>query len=71
VIQPSSRNKPGTGLPRYGASPEVKGLVELCELLDGKRSVAELVEASSERGDRVKTGRMLTLLESCDLARPS
>jgi serine/threonine protein kinase len=50
---------------------EVKGLVELCELLDGKRSVADLVEASSDRGDRLKTGRMLTLLESCDLARPS
>jgi serine/threonine protein kinase len=50
---------------------EVKGLVELCELLDGKRSVADLVESSSDRGDRLKTGRMLTLLESCDLARPS
>ena len=50
---------------------EVKGLIELCELLDGKRSVADLVEASAERGDRLKTGRMLTLLESCDLARPS
>ncbi|HSS00964.1 MAG TPA: protein kinase, partial [Kofleriaceae bacterium] len=50
---------------------EVKGLVELCELLDGKRSVADLVEVASDRGDRLKTGRMLTLLESCDLARPS
>jgi eukaryotic-like serine/threonine-protein kinase len=50
---------------------EVKGLVELCELLDGKRSVADLVEAFAERGDRLKAGRMLTLLESCDLARPS
>jgi serine/threonine protein kinase len=50
---------------------EVKGLVELCELLDGKRSVVDLVEAFAERGDRLKAGRMLTLLESCDLARPS
>ena len=50
---------------------EVKGLVELCELLDGKRSVSDLVESSSERGERLRTGRMLSLLESCDLARPS
>jgi serine/threonine-protein kinase len=50
---------------------EVKGLVELCELLDGKRTVADLVEASSERIERLNTGRMLNLLESCDLARPS
>jgi serine/threonine protein kinase len=50
---------------------EVKGLVELCELLDGKRSVADLVESFTDRNERLKTGRMLTLLESCDLARPS
>jgi serine/threonine-protein kinase len=50
---------------------EVKGLVELCDLLDGKRSVVDLVEASPERAERLNTGRMLTLLESCDLARPS
>ena len=50
---------------------EVKGLVELCEMLDGKRSVADLVEASPDRGERLRTGRMLILLESCDLARPS
>jgi eukaryotic-like serine/threonine-protein kinase len=49
---------------------EVKGLVELCDLLDGRRSVADLVETSSERGDRLNTGRMLSLLEACDLARP-
>lgn len=40
-------------------------------LLDGKRSDAEFVEASSDRAERLKTGRMLTLVESCDLARPS
>jgi hypothetical protein len=50
---------------------EVKGLVELCELLDGKRSVADLIEHHADRNERLKTGRMLTLLESCDLARPS
>ena len=50
---------------------EVKGLVQLCELLDGKRSVADLVEMQTERNERLKTGRMLCLLEACDLARPS
>ncbi len=50
---------------------EVKGLVQLCELLDGKRSVADLVEMQTERHDRLKNGRMLCLLEACDLARPS
>jgi eukaryotic-like serine/threonine-protein kinase len=50
---------------------EVKGLVELCDLLDGKRTVFELVEASPDRVERLRTGRMLSLLESCDLARPS
>ena len=50
---------------------EVKGLVELCEMLDGRRSVADLVEASPDRLERLRTGRMLSLLESCDLARPS
>jgi hypothetical protein len=50
---------------------EVKGLVELCELLDGKRMVVDLVEASPERTERLNTGRMLNLLEACDLARPS
>ena len=50
---------------------EVKGLVQLCELLDGKRSVADLVEMHAERVERLKTGRMLCLLEACDLARPA
>ncbi len=50
---------------------EVKGLVELCDMLDGKRSVSDLVEAALDRLDRLRTGRMLSLLESCDLARPS
>jgi len=45
--------------------------VELCDLLDGKRSVLDLVESATERGDRLRTGRMLSLLESCDLARPA
>ncbi|MGN6108220.1 MAG: serine/threonine protein kinase [Kofleriaceae bacterium] len=50
---------------------EVKGLVELCELLDGRRSVGDLVEQQLERADRLRVGRMLCLLESCDLARPA
>ena len=50
---------------------EVPGLVELCDMLDGKRTVADLVEAWPDRHDRLKTGRMLSLLECCELARPS
>ncbi len=50
---------------------EVKGLVELCDMLDGKRTVSDLVEAALDRLERLRTGRMLSLLESCDLARPS
>ena len=48
---------------------EVKGLVELCDLLDGKRTVADIVEVEAAQSDRLKTGRMLCLLEACDLAR--
>ena len=50
---------------------EVKGLVQVCDLLDGKRTVGDLVEMQSERVERLKTGRMLCLLEACDLARPA
>ena len=50
---------------------EVKGLVELCELLDGKKSVGDLVEMQPDRNDRLRAGRMLCLLEACDLARPA
>jgi len=50
---------------------EVPGLVELCDMLDGRRSVADLIELSSDRNERLKTARMLSLLEACDLARPS
>jgi serine/threonine protein kinase len=50
---------------------EVKGLVELFESLDGKMSVGALVEAEVERDDRMRVGRMLMLLDACDLARPA
>jgi hypothetical protein len=50
---------------------EVVGLIQLCDLLDGKRTVIDLVESHPDRAERLKTGRMLTLLEACDLARPS
>ncbi|CAN5548327.1 hypothetical protein BH11MYX1_BH11MYX1_44870 [soil metagenome] len=50
---------------------EVKGLVELFDILDGKRSVGDLVEMQSDRNDQLRTGRMLCLLEACDLARPA
>ncbi|HEU0032089.1 MAG TPA: serine/threonine-protein kinase [Kofleriaceae bacterium] len=50
---------------------EVKGLVELCDLLDGRRSVGDLVELQPDRTERLRVGRMLCLLEACDLARPA
>jgi len=50
---------------------EVKGLVELFDILDGKCSVGDLVEAQSDRDDQLRLGRMLCLLEACDLARPA
>ena len=50
---------------------EVKGLVELCDLLDGRRTVADLVELQPDRAERLRAGRMLCLLEACDLARPA
>jgi serine/threonine protein kinase len=50
---------------------EVKGLVELCDLLDGRRTVGDLVELQTDRDERLRTGRMLCLLEACDLARPA
>jgi serine/threonine protein kinase len=48
---------------------EVKGLVELFEMLDGKRSVVDIVEAQSTPEERMRFGRMLCLLSECDLAR--
>ena len=50
---------------------EVKGLVELFDSLDGKRAVGDLVESHVDRSDQLKIGRMLCLLEACDLARPA
>ena len=50
---------------------EVKGLVQLCDLLDGKRTIGDLVEMQTDRNERLRVGRMLCLLEACDLARPS
>jgi serine/threonine protein kinase len=50
---------------------EVKGLVELFDTLDGKRSVGDLVEANADRNEQLRIGRMLCLLEACDLARPA
>src|SRR5262249_44871273 len=50
---------------------EVKGLVELFESLDGKRTVGAMVAAPAAREEQLVVGRMLCLLESCDLARPA
>jgi len=49
---------------------EVKGLVEMCETLDGRRAIADIVEAHPDRPERLRSARMLNLLEACDLARP-
>lgn len=48
---------------------EVKGLVELFGLLDGKRSVADIVEMQAERAERLRAARMLALLDACELVR--
>jgi serine/threonine protein kinase len=50
---------------------EVKGLVELFETLDGKRTVSQIVDEAEGRDDQLKVTRMLSLLEACDLARPA
>ena len=50
---------------------EVHGLVAMFDLLDGKRMVADLVETQRDRLERLRIGRMLCLLEACDLARPA
>lgn len=50
---------------------EVKGLVQLCEQLDGKKSVGDLIDKEEDRSERLRAGRMLCLLEACDLARPA
>jgi eukaryotic-like serine/threonine-protein kinase len=48
---------------------EVKGLVELYDFLDGRRTVGDLVELQPDRGERLRVGRMLCLLEACDMAK--
>ena len=50
---------------------EVSGLVELFDQLDGKRSVSDHVASHPDRAQQLKIGRMLCLLEACDLARPA
>jgi hypothetical protein len=50
---------------------EVKGLVELFDSLDGKHTVNVIVERGHTRDDKLRTARMLNLLEACDLARPA
>jgi hypothetical protein len=48
---------------------EVKGLTELFDSLDGKRTVGQLVNDQVDRAEQLKIGRMLCLLEACDLAK--
>lgn len=49
---------------------EVKGLAELFDFLDGRRTVGDLVELQPDRTERLRMGRMLCLLEACDMAKP-
>jgi eukaryotic-like serine/threonine-protein kinase len=48
---------------------EVKGLVEMFDFLDGRRTVGDLVELQPDRAERLRVGRMLCLLEACDMAK--
>lgn len=48
---------------------EVKGLLELFDFLDGRRTVGDLVELQPDRSERLRVGRMLCLLEACDMAK--
>lgn len=50
---------------------EVKGLVEMFELLDGKNSVNGIVARAENHDEKLRSARMLCLLEACDLARPA
>jgi serine/threonine protein kinase len=49
---------------------EVKGLLELFDFLDGRRTIGDLVELQPDRSERLRVGRMLCLLEACDMAKP-
>lgn len=49
---------------------EVNGLVDLFDSIDGKRTVSAHVAAFPTRSQQLKAGRLLCLLEACDLARP-
>ncbi|MGE0870750.1 MAG: serine/threonine protein kinase [Kofleriaceae bacterium] len=49
---------------------EVPGLAQLFELLDGTKTIGSLVERDQDRAARLRTGRMLFLLDACDLAKP-
>jgi Domain of unknown function (DUF4388) len=49
---------------------EVKGLIELFDFLDGRRTIGDLVELQPDRSERLRVGRMLCLLEACDMSKP-
>jgi hypothetical protein len=48
---------------------EVKGLIDLYDALDGHRTVAEIIDKHESREDRLRYGRMLALLDACELAK--
>ena len=48
---------------------EVKGLVELYDSLDGHRTMGEIIDNHEAREERLRYGRMLALLDACELAK--
>jgi len=50
---------------------ELPGLRAVYDGLDGRRTVAELLERFTDDGERARTTRMLILLSQCGLARPA
>jgi serine/threonine-protein kinase len=50
---------------------EVAGLRAVYDLLDGQRSVGDLLARWTDAAERKKAARMMLLLETCDLARPA
>ncbi len=48
---------------------EVRGLTEVLAMLDGKRSVADVVEMEAGRAERLLVMKMFYLLDACELVR--
>ncbi|MBP9089028.1 MAG: serine/threonine protein kinase [Kofleriaceae bacterium] len=48
---------------------EVRGLTEILAMLDGKRSVADIVDMEAGRAERMQVMKMFYLLDACELVR--